>query len=308
MYKNEGGKLYNLNYARPSSLAADPVEKKPLYHFYPATEVFSMGSWGCNFSCRDCQNWEISATCEPTKFAGTGQVLPNQAVRLANQYQCQGIAWTYNEPTIWFEYTLETARIAKQNGLYTVYVTNGYMTTQALDEIGPYLDAWRVDLKGFSNDFYQKWCGISNWKGILATAKRARQHWGMHIEVVTNIIPSLNDDVTQLKGIANWIASHLGELTPWHVTRFYPYQYMAGKGCTPLETLVKATEIGHAAGLKFVYIGNVSGSQQQNTVCFNCSRTVVERNGYQVRISGLEGAKCRYCGTDLNFRLGKGGE
>ncbi len=302
MYYNADGRLVSLNYGKPSSIAVDPIEKKPLYHFYPGTTVFSMGSWGCNFRCRDCQNWEISTALEPSGRPDMEEITPEKAVSMARTYNCAGIAWTYNEPTMWFEYTLDCARLARDSGLYTVYVTNGYMTPEALDEIGPYLDAWRVDVKGFSDDYYRTWCGITHWQGILETAERARQHWDMHVEIVTNVVPTMNDDDEQLRGIARWIADRLGVMTPWHVTRFHPYAKMAEAGMTPVETLKKAVKIGHDAGLRFVYIGNVPENDTQNTICTRCSNPVVNRMGYVVDISRLSGSRCSSCGTDLNFR------
>jgi pyruvate formate lyase activating enzyme len=296
MYHNRDGDLYSLNYAQASSLAADPIEKKPLFHFYPGSQVFSIGGWGCNFHCQDCQNWEIACTDLPET---SSSLSPQDAIRMAKGYRCRGIAWTYNEPTVWFEYTLDCARLAKENGLYSVYVTNGYMTTEALDTIGPYLDAWRVDIK----EFYRKLAKINHWRGILDVAKRAKDKWHMHVEVVTNIIPTMNDDNQQLQGIAEWIHNELGELTPWHVTRFYPNHYIADLPPTPIETLERAVEIGRQAGLKFIYAGNVPGHGSESTVCYNCGQTVVWRHGYQADIIGLDGSKCRVCGADMNFKV-----
>ena len=307
MYKNLDGSLFNLNYGLPSSMAVDPVEKKPLYHFYPGTRVFSLGSWGCNFKCSDCQNWQISTAGQPPIGSGPGELMPQDAVNLAVKHGCSGIAWTYNEPTVWYEYTLDSAQLARQNNLYTVYVTNGYMTREALDGIGPFLDAWRVDVKAFSGDVYQKWCGIQNWQEILRTAERAMHHLGMHVEVVTNIVPTVNDDDIQLKGMASWINDNLGPLVPWHVTRFQPYAKMASVGATPFDTLQRAVTIGHEAGLKFVYAGNVPGNEYENTICYACSRQVVHRLGYRVDSFGLDGSKCGYCGAELNFRVTPGG-
>ncbi|MDD5486508.1 MAG: AmmeMemoRadiSam system radical SAM enzyme [Dehalococcoidales bacterium] len=305
MYLNKDGVLYSLNYALPSSIAVDPIEKKPLNHFYPGTSVFSMGSWGCNFSCRDCQNWQIS-TADGNGLPDSLQKLqPEEAVRLALGYGAQGIAWTYNEPTVWFEYTLDTAQMAKQQGLYTVYVTNGFISKEALDLIGPHLDAWRVDVKGFSDEFYRKWSGIKNWRSILDNTECALKQWGMHVEVVTNIVPGMNDDEGQLRGIADWIKASLGELIPWHVTRFQPYETMRDAGATPLATLEKAVEIGKAAGLKFVYIGNVPDHRLENTFCYNCGRLIIARQGYNVEITGLQQGHCAYCGADLNIRMAK---
>jgi pyruvate formate lyase activating enzyme len=303
MYQNIGGTLFNMNYALASSVAVDPIEKKPLYHFYPGSMVFSLGSWGCNFHCQGCQNWQISCTDIAPPGRGSEEIFPPKAVELALQHVCQGIAWTYNEPTMWFEYTLGSAILAKQNHLYTVYVTNGYMTPEALDALGPYLDAWRVDVKGFTDKFYRNLARITHWEGILETAERAKKKWNMHIEVITNVIPAQNDDDDQLKGIATWIHDKLGELTPWHVTRFYPQYKETALPATPLATLEKALEIGKQAGLKFVYIGNVPGHDGENTRCYQCGRLVVQRQGYLAQTPGLNGSKCKYCGAELNFRM-----
>ena len=308
VYQNNEGTLYNLNYARVSSLAADPIEKKPLFHFFPGTLAFSLGSWGCNFHCMGCQNWEIACPDGEEPWLGSRQIAPQAAVEMAQKYDCAGIAWTYNEPSIWFEYTLESARLAKEKGLYTVYVTNGYSTPEALDKIGPYLDAWRVDIKGFSDALYRKLAKVSHWRGILEVAKRAKEKWQMHIEVVTNIVPTLNDDDQQIEGIARWIKDELGELTPWHVTRFYPYRLMTDFPPTPLATLERACDIAREAGLKFVYTGNVPGHKSESTVCYSCGKPVVKRFGYQTDVVGLEGSNCRFCGAELNFRTPGGKE
>ncbi|MFA5628684.1 MAG: AmmeMemoRadiSam system radical SAM enzyme [Dehalococcoidales bacterium] len=299
MYQNKDGKLYSLNYAQVSSIAIDPIEKKPLFHFHPGSAVLSLGGWGCNFHCSDCQNWEISCTDLPLK---SRQIQPDELVAMAKENDCQGIAWTYNEPTVWFEYTLDSAKLAKENGLYTAYVTNGYMTTEALDTIGPYLDAYRVDIKGFSDQTYRKLAKITGWRGILETAKRAKTKWGMHIEVVTNIVPGINDDNDQLEGIANWIKEDLGELTPWHVTRFYPHYKMTDVLPTPVETLERAINIGRKNGLKFVYGGNIPGHNSESTVCYSCGKMVIRRHGYRTETLGLKSGNCAYCGADLNIK------
>ena len=303
MYQNQDGTLFNLNYARVSSSAADPIEKKPLFHFYPGTLCFSLGTLGCNFHCKHCQNWEISTADSSSLLDSCRELQPKAAIELAEQYHCQGISWTYNEPTIWFEYTLDSAKLAKNSNLYTVYVTNGYATPEALDTIGPYLDAWRVDIKGFSDEFYKTLSGVPHWREILDVTKRAKDKWGMHVEVITNIIPTMNDDDKQLEGIARWIRDELGELTPWHVTRFYPHHNLTHLPPTPLEAIDRACEIGRRAGLKFIYAGNVSGHQSESTRCYNCGKVNVKRLGYQTEVTGLDGSKCRFCGAELNFRL-----
>ena len=296
---NRDGTLYTMNYAEVSSVASDPIEKKPLFHFFPGTLVFSLGTWGCNFHCKGCQNWEISCVDIP---ATSQQLSPTREIELSKKYNCAGIAWTYNEPTVWFEYTLDSAKLAKENGLYTVYVTNGYITAEALDAIGPYLDAWRVDIKGFTDGFYRQVAKISQWRGILEIAKRAKEKWDMWVEVVTNIIPTMNDDEAQLRDIATWVRDNLGELTPWHVTRFYPMHDMTDLPPTPVATLERAYQIGKEVGLKFVYLGNVPGHEYENTVCYSCSKLSVRRIGYNTEVVGLDGSRCKFCGAELNFR------
>ena len=302
VYQNRDGTLYNLNYAAASSVVVDPIEKKPLFHFFPASQVFSLGGWGCNFHCQHCQNWEISCPVANEPWLGSQEIQPQEAVELAKRYHCQGIAWTYNEPSIWFEYTLDSAKLAKENNLYTVYVTNGYLTPEALDTIGPYLDAWRVDVKGFTDSFYQKLAKVIRWRGILEVAQRAKVKWNMHVEVVTNIIPTMNDDDQQLEGIAHWIRDELGELTPWHVTRFYPHHHLMHLPPTPISTLEHAYNIGQKAGLKFVYAGNVPGHKSENTFCYSCGKLLVQRFGYQTKVIGVEDSRCKFCGAELNFR------
>jgi pyruvate formate lyase activating enzyme len=303
MYQNLDGILFNLNYGRVSSVAADPIEKKPLFHFYPGTLCFSLGTLGCNFQCKHCQNWEIS-TAESAHLMGScRELLPAASVEMALKNNCRGMAWTYNEPTIWFEHTFESAKLAKEADLYTVYVTNGYATPETLDTIGPFLDAWRVDIKGFSDEFYKNVSGVPHWREILDVTRRAKDKWRMHVEVVTNIIPTKNDDDTQLEGIAKWIHDELGELTPWHVTRFYPHHELSDLPPTPQETIDRACEIGKKAGLKFIYAGNVPGHESESTRCYNCGKIVVKRRGYETQVTGLNGSRCKYCEAELNFRV-----
>jgi pyruvate formate lyase activating enzyme len=302
MYRNENGTLFNLNYGRVSSMAADPIEKKPLFHFHPGTLCFSLGTLGCNFRCKHCQNWEISTAESAYLMSSCRELTPQASVDLAKKHGCRGMAWTYNEPAIWFEHTFESAKLAKTNNLYTVYVTNGYATPEALDTIGPYLDAWRVDIKGFSDEFYKSVAGVPRWREILEVSRRAKDKWDMHIEVVTNIIPTMNDDDAQLEGIARWIHDELGELTPWHVTRFHPMHNLTYLPPTPQKTIDRACEIGKKAGLKFIYAGNVPGHESESTRCYNCNKVAVKRWGYETEVTGLNGSKCLYCGAELNFR------
>lgn len=298
---NSDGKLYTLIYELVSSMSVDPIEKKPMFHFYPGSKALSLGTFGCNFHCKHCQNWQISYA-KPDETGSELTHLPVlDIVKTARKYHCQGVTWTYNEPIIWFEYTLDGARISKQHQLYTGFVTNGYITSEALDVIGPYLDAFRVDLKGFTNELYYKLAGIKDFTPVLESTKRAKKKWGMHIEVVTNIIPTWNDDDEQLRGIARWIHDNLGADTPWHVTRFIPYLDLSHLNPTPVETLEKARRIGMEEGLNFVYLGNVPGHQGENTYCPNCKETVIERTGFYISSYQVKEGKCKFCGRDLNI-------
>jgi pyruvate formate lyase activating enzyme len=306
---NRGGRLYAITYGKITSAAADPIEKKPLFHFHPGTQVFSLGSAGCNLRCAHCQNWQIAHERLDGAVDGAGaldlpglsDLSPAQAVAAAKANGCAGIAWTYNEPTIWLEYTIDSAKLCREAGLYTVYVTNGYATEAAVDAIGPHLDAYRVDVKGFTDAFYKKLAGVANWRTILTAAERAKHKWGCHVEIVTNVIPTMNDDDAQLRDIAEWIVGHLGPETPWHVTRFMPYLDLASLPPTPASTLNRARQIGMDAGLKFVYIGNDPGNPGENTYCPGCGRLVIERSGYATAPRLLQNGKCAECGQDLNI-------
>jgi pyruvate formate lyase activating enzyme len=301
---NRGGDIYSMIYGIVSSMAADPIEKKPVYHYMPGTKCFSLGSFGCNFRCVFCQNWEIAFADGSAITTSAGRcVTPEQAVRLAEQNGCSSISWTYNEPAIWLEYTVDCAKLAKERGLGTVYVTNGYITPEGLDVIGPYLDVYRVDLKSYSDDLYRKLINVPSAQGIRDVTKIAKDKWKMHIETVTNIIPTWNDDPDNLRAIARWIRDNLGELTPWHVTRFFPCAELTNVPATPVETLEMAKRIGVEEGLKFVYLGNVT-SGDQNTYCPNCRETLISRSGYEARVLALTNrGDCAKCGTQTGIRL-----
>jgi pyruvate formate lyase activating enzyme len=212
---------------------------------------------------------------------------------------CKGISWTYNEPTLWFEYTLTTARLAKDDGLLTNYVTNGSLTLKALDLLGPHLDAFRVDLKGFSRRTYERMVNFPDFRGILKTIVRAKTRWAAHVEIVTNVIPGVNDDEEELKQMACWITEHLGPETPWHLTRFYPHHHLAQLEPTPVVQLEKIREIGLGEGLQFVYLGNVPGHEAGNTYCPGCREVVIERFHCEVVQYRLEGNRCPSCGYEI---------
>jgi pyruvate formate lyase activating enzyme len=303
---NYGGKLYTTIYGVISSAAADPIEKKPVFHYKPGSLCFSVGTLGCNFRCIFCQNWEIAyadALHGAARSCKLG-VEPRMLVQSAKETGSQGVAWTYNEPSIWLNYTLDCAKLCKQEGLYTVYVTNGYATSEALDLIGPYLDVYRVDIKSMEDRFYRELIKVPSPKGILEVTERAKSKWQMHIECVTNIVPGWNDSKDNLSRTAQWIRDKLGDDTPWHVTRFFPYGKLSDLPPTPLETLNAAVNIGKSEGLKFVYLGNVRTGTGENTYCPKCGNLAVERFGYSVRIVGLNAeGRCIVDNEDLNMHI-----
>lgn len=304
---NRGGRLYTLSYGVVSTLSVAPIEIKPLYHFYPGSFWLSLGSLGCNFRCPGCQNWQIAHV----KMAASGRaeakrstefLSPEEAVRLAESRECRGLSFTYNEPTIWLEYTLDCSKLAHARGLLTNYVTNGFITSEALDEMGPYLDAFRVDLKGFSEDCYRKTAGFTDFSGILEVTKRAKSHWNMHVEVVTNVTPGFNEDEGQLKALSAWIAGQLGLDTPWHVTRFIPHLKLSHLKPTPLSTLERAQQIGMEQGLHYVYIGNIPGHHAEHTCCHRCHRLLIARGHFSLEASYLRDGRCPDCGVAIPGR------
>ncbi len=299
--QNLQGRCIALNYGKVCSVVADPIEKKPLFHFHPGSRVLSLGTLGCNMRCIHCQNWQIAHA----DFFEDGDELrdlpPEKLPYITGNSDCQGVAWTYNEPTIWLEYALDGARACHDHNLYTVFVTNGYITAEALDIIAPHLDAYRVDIKGFRPETYKFLARIKEVEPIFAAAEAAMHRYGCHVEIVTNIIPTVNDDEETLRNIAAWIAGKLGPKTPWHVTRFHPYLELSHLPSTPIETLERALAIGHEEGLKFVYVGNVPGHQAENTTCPGCRRVVIHRDGYRVGSKDVKDGHCAFCGEDLNI-------
>lgn len=297
--KNVNGQLYSLIYGKVSSKRVSPIEIKPLFHFYPGSKWLSLGSLGCNFLCPGCQNWEISHADVEKQLLFTEYISPEKSVQLALQENCKGISWTYNEPTLSLEYTLDSAKIAKNHGLLTNYVTNGYITPEAMNLLGPYLDAYRVDLKGFSNCTYKKIAQVSDFKGILENIKSAKSDWGMHIEIITNLTPGINDNEDELNDMAHWIVNQLGPETPWHITRFVPHYELSHLDYTPVSQLERSRQIGIAQGLRYVYLGNIPGHAAENTYCPGCGRLLIERRNYQILQYNLQGNRCTFCNETI---------
>jgi pyruvate formate lyase activating enzyme len=302
--RNEEGTLYSLVYGKSISQNVDPIEKKPIFHLYPGSGAFSIATVGCNFRCLHCQNADISQIPREEQRIVGSDLAPEQVVALAKQHGCRSIAYTYTEPTVFFEYACETARLAAGQGIRNVFVTNGYMTRQALEIIHPYLDAANVDLKAFTEDFYRRVCGAR--LAPVLDSLRFMKQLGIWVEVTTLIIPTFNDSDEELKEIARFILS-LGAETPWHVTAFYPTYRLTDRPRTPVATLRRARAIGLDAGLRYVYSGNVSGEEGENTYCFHCGKLLIRRLGYRVEECHLEKARCPYCGTMIDGIFENGG-
>jgi pyruvate formate lyase activating enzyme len=297
MRENDGDALYTLNYGLASSMAVDPIEKKPLYHFLPGTNVFSLGTVGCNFRCKYCQNWSISqANLEELSIR---EISAEESVRLTKEYECHSIAWTYNEPTMWFEYTYDSAKVAQENDIKTVYVTNGYMSSEALEIIYPYLDAANIDLKGMSDHFYQELCE-AKLSPVLENIKRMHE-LGIHIEITNLIIPGYNDTKELLEDLVKFIAEEVGVEVPLHFSRFHPDYQMKNVQPTPIKTLENAYNIAKDAGLLYVYLGNVPGHDGENTRCYECGELLIRRNGFLAVAKDVKNNRCPQCGAKMHF-------
>ncbi len=295
--ENRGGILYPLVSGLIVAEHIDPIEKKPLYHLLPGSQCYSLASVGCNFHCLHCQNAEIAQYDDQGTGRMPGRVTPpEETVRRAVQSGCRSIAYTYTEPTVWFEYALATARLGAEAGLYNIFVTNGYISPEALGMITPVLHAANIDLKGFSDDFYHRVCGAR--LNEVLEGIREYKHRGIWIEITTLVIPGENDDAEQLNGIARFIADELGADTPWHVSRFFPRHQMQDRPPTPEQSLHLALEAGDKAGLKYIYEGNVSGGREQ-TICPSCGSVVIVRSGYTLTRLNLQDGSCGSCGKPI---------
>ncbi|MDI7261716.1 MAG: AmmeMemoRadiSam system radical SAM enzyme [Thermodesulfobacteriota bacterium] len=290
--ENREGKLFSLVFGHPISMNVDPIEKKPLFHLLPGSTSFSIATVGCNFRCLQCQNYEISQMPADKKKIDGSFAPPSQIVSLAKEYQCRSISYTYTEPTIYFEYAYETAVLASQEGIKNIFVTNGYMTEEALKTIQPYLDGANVDLKGFQERFYKEVCG-ARLKPVLENLRLMRE-LGIWVEITTLVIPTLNDSDKEFEEIAQFILS-LGAEVPWHISAFYPTYKMLNLPRTPATTLHRAKEIGMKAGLRYVYCGNIPGQGGEDTFCHQCGRNVIERVGFRVAKNDLAKGECRHC-------------
>jgi pyruvate formate lyase activating enzyme len=295
--ENQNGTLVSLVYDRIIARNIDPIEKKPLFHFLPGSQSYSIATPGCNFRCKHCQNADISQLPRDRDGMILGDaVTPAEIVADALQYRCASISYTYTEPTVYFELAYDTAKLARKQGLRNVFVTNGYITPEALREIAPYLDAANIDLKGYTDEFYRNVCG-ARLQPVLESI-RLYKELGIWIEITTLVIPEHNDSANELKQIADFIRS-IGVDVPWHVTRFHPTYKLIDQPRTPLETLKRAREIGLSAGLRYVYEGNIP-NEGEETLCWNCGKLVVNRYGFSVEKNNVQKGTCGYCGAKMD--------
>lgn len=295
--ENRSGTLYSLVYGKMIASHLDPIEKKPLYNFYPGTTSYSIATVGCNFQCQHCQNADISQMPRDLSKIIGRDYAPEDVVSDAIRAEARTIAYTYTEPTIFFEYAYDIAKFATEKGIKNIFVTNGYMTAEALKTINRYLDAANVDLKSFSDEFYRKNCG-ARLEPVLESLKLMKK-LGIWVEVTTLIIPTMNDSAEELRQIAEFILS-LGAETPWHISAFHPTYKLTRLSRTPVETLHKARQIGLDAGLRYVYCGNVPGDEGENTYCYNCKKILIKRLGYRILKYQIKEVKCPYCGAKID--------
>ena len=297
--ENRDGTLYTLVYGRTVSQHVDPIEKKPLAHFHPGTSAYSIATVGCNFRCEWCQNASISQMPRERHFIMGEEASPEEIVAAAKRSGCRSIAYTYTEPTIFFEYAYDTAKLAHEEGIANVFVTNGFMTSgpgEMLDTFAPYLDAANVDLKAFRDETYRQFVG-ARLQPVLDSLKKMKD-LGVWVEVTTLIVPGINDDEEELRDAAQFVAGELGPETPWHISRFYPGYQMTNRSPTPLTTLERAQEIGEEEGLRYIYVGNIPG--EANTKCHDCGELLIRRSGYRILDNRIaSGGVCPNCGTEV---------
>jgi len=291
---NKGGVLYSLVYGKPCAVHVDPIEKKPFSHFLPGTTAFSIATAGCVLSCKFCQNWQISqARPEDTD---TYDLPPDEVVRKAMFYECRSISYTYTEPTVFYEYMYDTAVIAKKYGIKNTMHSCGYINEKPLRKLSKYMNAANIDLKGFTEDFYNRICNGSL-KPVLNSLVVLKQE-GVWLEITNLVLPTLNDDMKTIREMCKWIKKNLGHDTPIHFSRFYPQYKLDNLPPTPLETITEARKTAMDVGLKYVYIGNIR-HEAENTYCPKCKKMLIEREGYFVKQNNIANGKCKFCSTSI---------
>jgi len=296
--RNVGGTLYSLNYHKVCAANPDPIEKKPLFHFQPGTQSFSVATMGCNFRCTFCQNWQISQVAlEDGRIDGQA-IGPEQVVATAVRGGCRSIAYTYTEPTVFMELCHDCGRLAKEKGLANVFVSNGYMTPEAIDFAAGWLDGINVDLKAFTEDYYRRLCK-ARLQPVLDTIAYIARETDIWMEVTTLLVPGENDSQGELQRLAEFLVRQAGPDVPWHISRFHPqYKYLDAHA-TSLKSLREAERIGKEAGLRYVYLGNVPGSSSESTFCYECDRVLIERTGYRIKANHIKNSQCPDCGAAI---------
>ncbi|MDX6696094.1 MAG: pyruvate formate lyase activating enzyme [Blastocatellia bacterium] len=290
--ENRGGRLYALAAYQLSARHVDSIEKKPLFHFYPGSSAYSIAAYGCNFRCGFCTNWMVSQAAGEQAAASGEALTPQEIVSAAQAARCRSIAYTYIEPTIFFEFINDIARLAKAAGVFNVFKSNGFMSAEMLDSCRPFLDAANVDLKAFRDLSYQRFGG--RLQPVLDNLKRMKAN-GVWLEVTTVLIPGVNDDDAELQEMAEFIAVELGVETPWHLGRFFPAYKMTNTAPTPVETLRRARAIGLKQGLRYVYASGIPDKERQDTLCHNCGCVLIERKGFDLLANHLESGNCPHC-------------
>ena len=295
---NIRGKLYSLAYGNPCAVNTDPIEKKPLNHFYPATWIFSIATTGCNFRCLNCQNWEISQ--RKPEDVHHYELFPNDVVKEAKRKNMPSIAYTYSEATTYYEYMYDTARLAREEGIKNVWVSNGFINKRPLEDLTQYLDAARIDLKSFDDDIYRRLNG-GRLRPVLNTIKLLHKK-GIWLEIITLVVPGYVDKPEMIKRMCGWILKELGPNYPLHFSRFSPMYKLNRLPATPVRTLEELRDIALKEGIYYVYIGNVPGHEGCNTYCHNCNKILIERRGYHISQFNLRNGRCKFCGTPIPGR------
>jgi len=292
---NHNGKIYSIGYGNPCSINIDPIEKKPLYHFLPESKSYSLAIAGCNLACLNCQNWQISQVSP--KDTRNYDLMPEEVYKQAKEYKCLSISYTYSEPIVFYEYVFDSAKIAKQNGIKNVLVSAGYINEKPLRDLIPYIDGANIDLKSFDDDIYVRLNG-GKLEPILNTLKILKQE-GVWLEITNLVVPEWTDDLSMIERMCEWLYKNGFDETPLHFSRFHPMYKLTHLSATPVNVLNKAKDIATKSGLKYVYVGNVPGSEAQNTICPKCKTIVIERKGYQILQNNIVNGQCKNCKTKI---------